>query len=98
MEDNQIDMHELRIISYNCRGFNDVKGQYLTRLLSQADIIFLQEHWLSTSVEVVGDGNTPSSLNDATRSIVLSLITVRGGGLKRAGLNFSDCASCCSLS
>jgi hypothetical protein len=49
MEDNQTDIQELRTLSDNFRGYSDVKGRYLSGLLSQSDIIFLQEHWLSAS-------------------------------------------------
>ena len=37
----------LRIISYNCRGFNDSKLGYLQSLLSRCEFLFVQEHWLS---------------------------------------------------
>ena len=33
--------------SYNCRGYNEHKRDYLASLLSRCDILFLQEHWLS---------------------------------------------------
>ena len=34
------------IISYNCRGFNDIKPRYINSLLSDCDIFFCVEHWL----------------------------------------------------
>jgi len=37
----------IKLMSFNCRGFNSVKKTYLDSLLSQCDILFLQEHWLS---------------------------------------------------
>lgn len=37
----------LRVVSYNSRGFNDSKKQYIRRILSECDILFLQEHWLA---------------------------------------------------
>jgi exonuclease III len=37
----------LKCMSYNCRGFNDVKKSYVFKLLKQCDVLFLQEHWLS---------------------------------------------------
>lgn len=37
----------LRIISYNCRGFNDSKQRYMQSLLSRCELLFVQEHWLS---------------------------------------------------
>jgi len=37
----------INLMSFNCRGFNSVKKTYLDSLLSQCDILFLQEHWLS---------------------------------------------------
>ena len=39
----------LKCVSYNCRGFNDAKRLYLSKLLQDCDILFLQEHWLSES-------------------------------------------------
>jgi len=37
----------LSIVSYNCRGFNSAKSEYINNLLLNYDILFLQEHWLS---------------------------------------------------
>jgi len=37
----------LNCLSYNCRGFNVAKRAYIKSLLSQCDILFIQEHWLS---------------------------------------------------
>ena len=34
------------LISYNCRGYNNKKASYLNTLLSECDVLFLQEHWL----------------------------------------------------
>jgi len=39
----------LKCMSYNSRGFNDVKKLYVSKLLEHCDILFLQEHWLSES-------------------------------------------------
>ena len=36
----------LRIMSYNCRGLNAVKSQYVNSLLCSCDLLFVQEHWL----------------------------------------------------
>ena len=44
---NNSDCELLRLVSYNSRGFNESKQQYLRQLLSECDILFLQEHWLS---------------------------------------------------
>ena len=43
------DLLQLNIGSYNCRGFNSLKRDYVSRLLESAkvDILLLQEHWLS---------------------------------------------------
>jgi len=38
---------DLKLISYNCRGFNSYKSAYISHLLQNCDILFLQEHWLS---------------------------------------------------
>ena len=35
------------LCSYNCRGFNFVKHDYIQKLLDECAILFLQEHWLS---------------------------------------------------
>ena len=37
----------MKLISYNCRGFNSYKSVYICHLLQTCDILFLQEHWLS---------------------------------------------------
>ena len=37
----------LNLCSYNCRGFNFVKREYINRLLTKCDILLLQEHWLA---------------------------------------------------
>lgn len=39
----------MRCMSYNCRGFNEVKKSYVSKMLEHCDILFLQEHWLSES-------------------------------------------------
>jgi len=36
----------LRFCSYNCRGFNSAKKQYVTSLLNICDFLLVQEHWL----------------------------------------------------
>jgi len=42
--------------SYNCRGFNGNKKPYIANLLSECDILLLQEHWLSDAqLSVLGD-------------------------------------------
>ena len=45
----------LRIASFNCEGFNDQKQMYIKNLLTNVDIILLQEFWL-----------IPSALNKLT--------------------------------
>ena len=37
----------VRLISFNSRGFNESKKRYISGILSDCDILFLQEHWLS---------------------------------------------------
>ena len=37
----------LKLLSFNCRGFNDFKRDYLIVLLDRCDVLFLQEHWLT---------------------------------------------------
>ena len=34
------------IISYNCRGFNDIKARYIRKLTEDCHIIFCVEHWI----------------------------------------------------
>ena len=34
------------IISYNCRGFNDIKARYIRKLTEDFHIIFCVEHWI----------------------------------------------------
>jgi hypothetical protein len=40
-------MAGLNLISFNCRGYNSSKKNYISSLLNTCDILFLQEHWLS---------------------------------------------------
>lgn len=37
----------ITISSYNCRGFNNFKRDYLKSFFESSSIVFLQEHWLS---------------------------------------------------
>ena len=41
--------HNLIIGSYNCRGFNCSKIQFLQQVMNNLDILFIQEHWLNES-------------------------------------------------
>jgi hypothetical protein len=41
------DTLQLTVCSYNCRGYNATKKNYLTTLLSRSAVLFMQEHWLS---------------------------------------------------
>ena len=34
------------IVSYNCRGFNDVKARYINKLFKESHVIFCVEHWI----------------------------------------------------
>ena len=34
------------IISYNCKGFNEIKCHYLNTLHKECAILFEQEHWI----------------------------------------------------
>jgi len=38
---------QFSICSYNCRGYNITKKQYVENLLLRSSVLFLQEHWLS---------------------------------------------------
>jgi exonuclease III len=45
-----------RAMSCNCRGFNAMKSTYFKTLLQSFDVLFLQEHWLSTDqLALLGD-------------------------------------------
>jgi exonuclease III len=47
------------IKSYNCRGFNSSKKQYIRTVLTGCDMLFLQEHWLAEpQLAVLGDVNS----------------------------------------
>lgn len=46
---DNLNYNNLRMISYNCRGYNVTKLPYIASLLTSCDILFLQEHWLSES-------------------------------------------------
>ena len=37
----------LHVASFNCRGFNDIKRNYIKSVLSKVSVLFLQEVWLS---------------------------------------------------
>jgi len=50
----------ITIESFNCRGMNDVKKRYVCSLLSNCDILFLQEHWMSDDQLVMLDSISPS--------------------------------------
>ena len=43
MDKFSVDM--LRLVSFNSRGLNSDKKSYLCHLLSECDVLFLQEHW-----------------------------------------------------
>ena len=40
-------MLPLSFLSYNCRGMNKTKYDFLSSLLAQSDFLFLQEHWMA---------------------------------------------------
>ena len=41
------DLIPLTVTSYNCRGLNSSKFNYIRLLLQKTNVLFLQEHWLS---------------------------------------------------
>jgi len=50
------DNRPIALRSHNCRHFNITKSPYIANLLSQCDILVLQEHWLSDSqLTMLGD-------------------------------------------
>lgn len=38
---------DIRMATYNCRGYNNLKKQYIADLLTSSDFLLVQEHWLS---------------------------------------------------
>src|SRR5664279_4825 len=44
-----VSLNRIRVVSYNCRGYNVCKQPYLQSLLSQCEFLFVQEHWLADS-------------------------------------------------
>ena len=40
---------ELKLISYNCKGFNISKVPYIQKLLDECNVLFIQESWLYSS-------------------------------------------------
>jgi len=46
---DKIAASRLSIATYNCRGFNFTKSSYINGLLSDCDILLIQEHWLCES-------------------------------------------------
>ena len=49
LPDNSGVLYNVSVCSFNLRGFNFVKREYTRKLLSQCDVLFLQEHWLADS-------------------------------------------------
>jgi hypothetical protein len=45
---NFILKYQFTVVSYNSRGLRADKRAYLQHLLGQADLLMLQEHWLSS--------------------------------------------------
>ena len=49
-------MRSLSICSFNCRGYNSIKKDFVRKLLPSVDILLLQEHWLSDcQLSILGD-------------------------------------------
>jgi len=40
-------LNSVKFGSYNCRGYNQIKQSYISKLLTKCDFLLLQEHWLS---------------------------------------------------
>jgi hypothetical protein len=40
-------LNSVKFGSYNCRGYNQVKQNYISKLMTKCDFLLLQEHWLS---------------------------------------------------
>jgi hypothetical protein len=41
------DLTSFSVVSYNCRGLNALKLNYVRTLLAKTTVLFLQEHWLT---------------------------------------------------
>ena len=39
----------MNCVSYNCRGLNLLKKQYIKSLLEKCHVFFIQEHWLMSN-------------------------------------------------
>ena len=83
MMDNNVNM--LRIVSYNCRGYNQFKRGYLQSLLAKCDFLFLQEHWLSdghlSSFSDVSDAHFATAVSDFSHEVL-------------RGRHYGGCAIC----
>ena len=73
MMDNRLNM--LSVVSYNCRGYNNFKRDFLQSLLAKYDFLFLQEHWLADgqldSLSDVSNTHFATAVSDFGRYEVL---------------------------
>ena len=74
----------VRVITYNCRGYNSTKQPYLASLLVKCDFLFLQEHWLSQG--------QLDSLNEISRAHSVTAISGFGHREVLQGRPFGECA------
>jgi len=66
----------LKILSYNCRGYNITKRNYVASLMAKCNILFLQEHWLSDAqlslLSSISDGVSFHAISGFGNSEVLA--------------------------
>lgn len=49
-------LFSLKLVSFNCRGFNSIKSRYIASFFPRCSILFLQEHWLADAqLNFLGD-------------------------------------------
>lgn len=87
-------MYNLRLCSFNSRGFNVLKREYIRQLLLSSDVLFLQEHWLSDGqLTMLGDLDTDFTYTGVSGFGNNDVLAGRPYGgcaiLLRASLNFS---------
>ncbi len=74
----------LKIGSWNCRGHSDNRIEYMSKLMDEVDILFVQEHWLY-------ENNIASLVNTMTDIQVYGISSMDPGVLLN-GRPFGGCA------
>ena len=88
VDDKATEFKDIRVMSFNCRGYNTLKKDYINSLLanSEVSVLLLQEHWLS-------DAQLPI-LNGINNNICLLSTAVSGfsGADILSGRQYGGCA------